>query len=424
MNKYIFFVLFTIMGSYASYEDFSAEKSKLKEDSITFEYMFWRLKSDFARDKLSNLMEQLNIEKKLFTDYKINFFYSKDYYGKDYENLVEKRMPVDALLDSLEGIISSGSILRVTKNKLNKNSGTINLIEDRFYDLNEKIEYRDSDFLKKILLETVTNSSVKTSLEWIWGRSYEGDAYFSSKLTSFDDIFTIYPVYRTYVGVNSFREDEEWFENLKNYDSSMLRGIYDQIKMGNNRRRRGLSSNIGLEDYKKRLKEYRELLNNSFKGDEVTNKSLKNILSSDIEISFVEYIKNFEGVYKSGSKIKENLSLFLLDILSNGTVGIEVSNDNGRKYFDINSSEKSLFFDLREDIRFKEIMDMIKFNLDNNLTRYSYKFITHRDKNRYFYTLVTVYDKMVTVFYNYEKRVSRKVKKDVDSYFNSLPYKL
>jgi hypothetical protein len=141
-----------------------------------------------------------------------------------------------------------------------------------------------------------------------------------------------------------------------------------------------------------------------------------------VEISFVEYRKDTLGVYKSSPKVRKNLALFVYDILETGSTGIELSKENGKRYFGMDNSNKTIYLDI-QTINHNSIISMIKENLEDGINRNSYNFITHRDNSRYYYLLVTIYDGMITVFYNYEKRVSRKIRKDSDTWFNSLPLK-
>ncbi|MDA3839131.1 MAG: hypothetical protein PF574_09150 [Candidatus Delongbacteria bacterium] len=407
---------------------------ELKQDSLKVKELISSMSSEIAKDGLENLLEKLDEGKQLFQPFPVDFYSLK---GIRFKFNEKKHLTIDELIDLLKGIISRSKIIRINKLHFQNGSGKVNLADNTYKELDKYPEYKDLDMLRKILETTVLNSERKSSIEWIWGKSVDGDAYFSTKLTVFDKQFTLYPDYRVFVGKNSYRDKKHWFYSLKehspvvaenrvvaskniiNADTTISKEVVPYVAQVNADTLviADISENSEMVDISL-VKEFTCGTESGFEYD---------ILKDEISLSADIYKKDEERNYVSNKTKNIPLKNFVKDLLSDtqsiSTIKFSktdfiIKDDNVKKL-----SEEE-FVEITDDVRIcsERIKSFFAEAMLFPDKKRSVELITGRNKSKlsYFATIITIYDGQITVFYDYKIAASSEYRKDKESWFNRL----
>jgi hypothetical protein len=197
--------------------DYSERKNEITADSAFIKNLSDSIRSDYVKDEIKTLLDKISGSKKIFGRFGIDVYKRQKF---KYVMSYKTEMTISDLLDSLSDVIGKAKILRVNKLDLDNGNGNgkkISFSDNSFKDLEKEPSYKSKVKILDLIEKTALTSFQKSSLEWIWGKSPESDAYFSTKLTFFDDHFSLYPEYRFFVGNDPFRDPKSWFFALEDY---------------------------------------------------------------------------------------------------------------------------------------------------------------------------------------------------------------
>ena len=407
---------------------------ELKQDSLKVNNLISTMSSEIAKDGLQELLEKLEEGKQLFEPFPVDFYYLK---GIRFKFKEKKYLTIEELIDLLTEIISRSKIIRINKLHFNNGSGKVNLADNTYKELDKHPEYKDENLLRKILETTVLNSERKSSIEWIWGKSIAGDAYFSTKLTVFDKQFTLYPDYRVFVGKNSYRDKEHWFYSLKEHSTFTAENKVVEAKnivnVDTTISEKEVSDVIQMETdtlFIADISKDTDIVDNS-QVKEFTCGSSEgfeyDIMKDEISLAADIYKKDEENNYVSKQVNNISLKAFVKDQLSTteniSTIKFSktdfiIKNDNVKKL-----SEEE-FIEITDDVRIcsEKIKSFFAEALLFPDKKRSIELITGRNKSKlsYFATVITIYDGQITVFYDYKTANTSEYRKDKDSWFNRL----
>ncbi|MFO7809844.1 MAG: hypothetical protein R6V47_00535 [Candidatus Delongbacteria bacterium] len=371
------------------------------------------IKSEFVKEKIKGLLAKISESKKIFRPFRIDFYIRKKH---NYSLTGHKDMTISELLDSLSENIEKARILRINKLDLNGDDGKkLALTDNSFKDLEKEPEFREKAEILKIIEETALASNKKSSLEWIWGRSPEDDAYYSTKLTYFDDRFSLYPEYRFYVGIDPLRDKNGWFYSLAEHNVQEPHAIAiaergdDQDNVPPDPQNKAVihAENIGrgLEDFDCGSSSYADI---NYRADIVIyEKNTDGRLSSTLQKTDIEDL--LKSVYDRPEKVKY--------IRLKGT-------DFSFRGEEVRKSESETVIKISGDIQL--CSNRIKSFLSEGMTdadkKRSAEFITgsNSDKLSYNAAVITVYDGQTSYFPDYKIYASSEVRKDKNSWFSNL----
>ncbi|MBU4487170.1 MAG: hypothetical protein KKD38_09615, partial [Candidatus Delongbacteria bacterium] len=321
-------------------------------------------------------------------------------------------------------------------NKLDLDNGNgkkLLLSDNSFKDLEKEPSYKNKINLLEIIEKTALRSNQKSSLEWIWGKSPESDAYFSTKLTFYDDQFSLYPEYRFFIGNDPFRDPKSWFFSLEDYpvkpietvsykgqivnkgrteffkDSATIVQTYDDEPV----KSECLVTDLNISDIKTEpeLPEF-----DCGSSDEITDFIMDVVFyekAQDGDIHTTKKTINISDLLKDAFKIDDSIKYIRLtgtDFLFEGN---EVKKSNTESVIeikgDINICRKRLRKYLAEGM------------IEPNKKR-SIELVTgvNKDKLSYNAIIVTVYDGQTSFFPEYKVYASSEDRKDKNSWFNKL----
>lgn len=405
-------VLYLFLCVFLYAEDTYSERiAVLEADSLRVTELLNSVRSDFVKNEIEELLVRISGSKKIFRPFTIDFYRRN---GHSYKLSGHKEMTVSELLDTLSQNIIKAKILRINKLDLNGNgSKNAVLTDNSFKDLGKEPSYRQKDKLMNIIEETALGSNRKSSLEWIWGRSPEDDAYYSTKLTYFDDRFSLYPEYRFFVGNDPLRDRNGWFFSLSVHTGEQeiiaAQSLHEtQIPLYNT----GQDHN-SPEDVLPAETEKFDCGPSSY-GD------------SDYGTDIVEYTKTADGdLISSTLNMKMGDLLKVLygrsrDIRFIRLTGTDFSFEGG----EVRKSESETVIKISGDVNF--CTDRIRSFLSEGMTganrKRSAEFITgtNSDKLSYNAAIVTVYDGQTSYFHDYKIYASSEVRKNKTSWFNSF----
>lgn len=438
MKKYLIILLISFLV--ICYSKTKEERlNELKNDSLKVFNLMGSLSSDITKEGIKDLLIKLEESKQLFEPFPVDLYYLDKIRFKFKE---KKYLTIEELIDQLKDIIAKSKIIRINKLHFLNGSGKVNLADNTYKELDKYPEYKDLDMLRRILETTVLNSERKSSIEWIWGKSVDGDAYFSTKLTVFDKQFTLYPDYRVFVGKNSYRDKKHWFYSLKEHSTQVVNNNVVEAKNVTNvdtisndtsesEPAGSQTSQVVIDTFStyndtkdnnvidiSQVKEFTCGLVSDFEYD---------ILKDEIQLSPDIYKKDEDKNYVS--KRLENILLksFVKDLLREtknisyvkfSKTDFIIKDDNVKKF-----SEED-FIEITDDVRIcsERIKSFFSEALLYPDKKRSIELITGRNKSKlsYFATIITIYDGQITVFYDYKIAASSEYRKDKDSWFNKL----
>lgn len=444
------------------YEDESTSYSK---DITLLNKVMKRLSTDYSKVAVAQFIEDLNYqycEKKL---YPVDIYFSKKYkYNYDQKEMI--KLPLDLILEFLNKQINQARIIRINKVKFNSLGKSGNIItsdfNNSFSDLTVYPEFSNKAKLKNILLTAILDKNKKQSLEWIWGKSLTNDAYYSTKLTLFQGTFSLYPIYRTYIGLDSFRNKNSWYFELAEFDhkklveENYLLNNFTEVNESADTKAQKLALElkkenpiVSLNDQKieestdkiddnpeTTLKVFQELL--TAKGNEKVNlfyykkdKEMHN-LSKSIETTVSEITDMLFLNFRSNSVVKiVNIEELKLPLKLQSFLDTEITlvkNNDLEKIFQFAKPERSR---LNMEGKKKLLKLLITLYLQSAITkdadieRSSLEIINQRkDKSqKYFANVVTIFGDQLTIFENYKRLADNQDFKDRKSWFYSLPVK-
>jgi hypothetical protein len=217
MKVKLFLISFLTLSAilFSDIRDYSERDSEVLADSVKISLFLESVSSDIAKRELMEVLAGISLSRKIFKNFSVDI-YSRQ--GHKYSLSATKSMTVSELLDLISDAAEKSRILRINKLELdNGNGGRLKLTDNSFKDLNKDPSYRKKEVVMGIIEETALKSDRKSSLEWIWGKSDDNDAYFSTKLTFFEDRFSFYPEYRMFVGNDPLRDKKSWFFALEDH---------------------------------------------------------------------------------------------------------------------------------------------------------------------------------------------------------------
>lgn len=434
-----YFVILIVILSFICYSKTKSERlNELKQDSLRVNDLINTMSSDIGKEGLKDLLEKLEQGKQLFEPFPVDFYSLK---GIRFKFKEKKHLTIDELIDLLKEIIAKSKIIRINKLHFQNGSGKVNLADNTYKELDKYPEYKDLNLLRKILETTVLNSERKSSIEWIWGRSPNNDAYFSTKLTVFDKQFTLYPDYRVFVGKNSYRDKKHWFYSLNEYSAVIAEKKVTESK--NIVNVDTVSSDFELE--KTEVKSIQTIIDTLTTYDDskdlITNDISRvkeftcgtgndfeyDILKDEIQLSSDIYKKDENKNFVSNRLENIPLKSFVKDLLSEEQ-GINTIKFSKTDFILKNENVKKLseeeYIEITDDVRIcsERIKSFFAEGLLFPDKKRSVEFITCRNKSKlsYFATIVTIYDGQITVFYDYKIAASSEYRKDKESWYNKL----
>lgn len=470
MNRTLIILLISCLtGLWASGSaDYSDRKNEITADSAFINNLSDSIRSDYVRDEIKALLDKISESKKIFCSFGIDVYKRQKF---KYVMSYKTEMTISDLLDSLSDVMGKARILRVNKLDLdngngNKSGKQIALSDNSFKDLEKEPSYKSKAKILDLIEKTALTSFQKSSLEWIWGKSPESDAYFSTKLTFFDDHFSLYPEYRFFVGNDPFRDPKSWFFALEDYiaPGSPLPVVAEvkteEIKeeITKNEERKPEEKLISVEEIKQEpvaeapvqeTKEPESVQKEEVKEEIVEAKNepaplQKEIVPviaepqepefdcggsdeiSDFTLDAVFYEKNdknelqpvnrtvrsddmLKELFKSGAEIKF-IRLTGSDFVFEGN---EVRKSNSESVIEVAGDI---------NICLNRLKSYLAEGISEPNKKRSVELITTANKDKLSYNahILTVYDGQTTVFTDYKVYASSEVRKDKNSWFNKL----
>ena len=436
-KKYLFISLIII--SFTCFSKTVNERLiEIKKDSLKVNDLIGTMLTDIGKENLQELLNKLEESKKLFEPFPVDLYYL---HGIRFKFKEKKYLTIEELIDSLTEMISRSKIIRINKLHFQNGSGKVNLADNTYKELDKHPEYKDIDLLRKILETTVLNSERKSSIEWIWGRSNENDAYFSTKLTVFDKQFTLYPNYRVFVGKNSYRDKKHWFYTLKEHSTVTADNKVVESKNTTNVDTVSSEGDVAAEVVKVNadtlvvadiskdtdlidislVKEFTCGIESDFEYD---------VMKDEISLNADIYSKDEDNNYVS--KQIENISLkaFVKGQLSRiqSISAIKFSKtDFIIKDGNVKKLSEEEYVEITDDVRIcsERIKSFFAEALLFPDKKRSIELITGRNKSKlsYFATIITIYDGQITVFNDYKIAAPSVYRKDKESWYNHLVIK-
>ena len=162
--------------------NYTERENDVKADSAFIMNISDSISSDFVKNELKALLNKISESKKIFHPFTIDVYKRHKF---KYDLAYSTSMTINELLDSLSDVMGKAKILRVNKQDLDNGNGNgkkIALSDNSFKDLEKEPSYKNKAKILDLIEKTALTSFQKSSLEWIWGKSPESDAYFPSYL--------------------------------------------------------------------------------------------------------------------------------------------------------------------------------------------------------------------------------------------------
>ncbi len=451
MNRIIIIFLFSCFtGLWASGSaDYSDRKNEITADSAFIKNISDSIRSDYVKDEIKALLDKISGSKKIFGRFGIDVYKRQKF---KYVMSYKTEMTISDLLDSLSDVIGKARILRINKLDLDNGNGNgkkISFSDNSFKDLEKEPSYKNKAKILDLIEKTALTSFQKSSLEWIWGKSPESDAYFSTKLTFFDDHFSLYPEYRFFVGNDPFRDPKSWFFTLEDYIApGAPLPVVAEVKTESS------SSTKTVQEPQKEVKE--EIAD--FKKEPETvvaeKEEIKDIVISqpakpeaipvisesqepefdcggsdeisDFTLDAVFYEKNDKNELQPVNRTVRSDDI-LKDLFKNSAV-IKFIRLTGSDFIfegsEVRKSSSESVIEVEGDINI--CLNRLKAYLSEGISepnkKRSIELITTANKDKLSYNahILTVYDGQTTVFTDYKVYASSEVRKDKNSWFNKL----
>lgn len=413
--------------------------NELQSDSASLERAVRYLKNPLLKKQVEKLLSETVAEKRRLDFYPVDFYYLRGNEKNNYTPGAGVYLTLDQLVDSLQSAVELAKIMRINKidfyrflladSSGNNQNDLISASQDNHFVMLDSFPiYRQSEFLKQMFMETVLSTDKKRSVEFIWGRSEDNDAFFSTRLTAYNGQFSVYPRYRTFIGLDTFRDKKSWFADLKIYRKPQYLDTLTLADKNPVRQQSVVATTINLPTLPsiataEPITGEKPLvvtnLSLAAKETVAAQKSSKsfNVSYYDQEKGSSSYQLKYEALLNSDA-IYDSLKLVLTDARF---LKIEKNNLPMQKELGSNGNEiMNLSGQPDNHNRLNLILNTVEKNPDN---RHSVEWITGRTKgsSTYLATVITAFDGQLTVFNNYKKIADRALVKDKNSWFNQLP---
>ena len=429
IKKYLFISLMVIF-SFCFPKTIDERLNEIKKDSLKVNDLIGTMLTDIGKENLQELLDKLEESKKLFEPFPVDIYRLQ---GIRFKFKEKKYLTIEELIDLLTEMISRSKIIRINKLRFQNGSGKANLADNTYKELDKYPEYKDTNLLRKILETTVLNSERKSSIEWIWGRSYENDAYFSTKLTVFDKQFTLYPNYRVFVGKNSYRDKKSWFYSLESYQPAIAG---QQVMKAENIAEINTSDSLDIAMLETSTRKNENISPENENLDIVAIKEFTcgsdndfeyDVMKDEITLNADIYSKDKYNNYVSKRVDNVFLKAFVKGQLS-GTQSISAIKFSKTDFIIKDDNVKKLseeeYIEITDDVRIcsERIKSFFAEALLFPDKKRSIELITGRNKSKlsYFATIITIYDGQITVFYDYKVAAPSVYRKDKGSWYNRL----
>jgi hypothetical protein len=462
-NSLVLIIFFSIAGLIASEAEYSVRKSEITSDSIKINSIIDSVSSRYVKKEMQSMLEKISSSKKIFRPFGVDVYKRNKF---KYELSYKTDLTILQILDSLSNVIEKSRILRINKLDIDNGNGRkISLADNSFKDLEKEPSYRSKDKIMELIENTALTSNQKSSLEWIWGKSPDNDAYFSSKLTFFDDHFSLYPDYRFYIGSDPFRDPKSWFFTLENYPPAVIAPVTAETKtepviiaenkepepaakekdtpVKEEKEQKMIAEIINPEppkkheNVKKEPDRKHEIIVEKEVKKEVIPEPVKEkepefdcgsagIEAADFSLDAVFYEKNDKG---GSAPVKRtlNVSELISSVYKNQNKikfirlsGTDFTFSNG----EISKNDTESVIEITGEIGV--CTERLKAFIEEGLTepnkKRSVELITNANKDKLSYntSIITVYDGQASVFTDYKVYASSEVRKDKKSWFNKL----
>ncbi len=410
------FFIFTLVYS-AGPTDYDERAEKINSDSVYIESVIDSLSSVFVKEEIRQFLKNISDSKKIFRPFKVDI-----YKPQKHKYFIEKQseMTVSEILDFISELTEKAKILRINKLDLD-NGKNFKLTDNSFKDLDKEPDYRSKEKIMEIIEQTALKSDKKSSLEWIWGKSPDNDAYYSTKLTYFDDQFSLYPEYRFYIGTDPFRDKKSWFFSLNDHPKIQPQKTFasaETINTADEEMRVETGDTANTESYKETVSEVTET-----EDMEIFNCGCSEpVPDFTLDIVFYEKRDDEQAAVNRTMKFSEffNSAVGSIDTKFIRLTGTDYSFDAG----EVSKTESESVIDITGDV--KLCADRLRIHLSEGITEPNVKrtaeLIYSKDKNgmSYYAAVITVYDGQATFFTEYKIYASSEVRKDRNSWFNRL----
>ncbi|HAQ60620.1 TPA: hypothetical protein DCR49_01215 [Candidatus Delongbacteria bacterium] len=448
MNRTLLILLISCLtGLWASGSaDYSDRENEITADSAFIKNLSDSIRSDYVKDEIKALLDKISGSKKIFRRFGIDVYKRQKF---KYVMSYKTEMTISDLLDSLSDVIGKAKILRVNKLDLDNGNGNgkkISFSDNSFKDLEKEPSYKSKAKILDLIEKTALTSFQKSSLEWIWGKSPESDAYFSTKLTFFDDHFSLYPEYRFFVGNDPFRDPKSWFFALEDYiapGAPLL--VVAEVKTEEMKEDVIKPEEIKTEPVAKApVPETKEpgsvqkeevdevVISQHAKPEEIPIASEPEFDCggsdeiSDFTLDAVFYEKNDKNELQPVNRTVRSDDM-LKELFKNGAE-IKFIRLTGSDYMfegnEVRKSSSETVIEVAGDIYV--CLNRLKAYLSEGISepnkKRSIELITTANKDKLSYNahILTVYDGQTTVFTEYKVYASSEVRKDKNSWFNKL----
>jgi|GEM_PF-2220338 len=422
--------------------DYSGRKNEITADSVFIKNISDSIRSDYVKDEIKALLDKISQSKKIFGRFGIDVYKRQKF---KYIMSYQSEMTISDLLDSLSDVIGKARILRINKLDLDNGNGNgngngkkISFSDNSFKDLEKEPSYKSKAKILDLIEKTALTSFQKSSLEWIWGKSPESDAYFSTKLTFFDDHFSLYPEYRFFVGNDPFRDPKSWFFSLEDYIApGAPLPVVAEVKTEKIK-----ENGIKTEDIKTEpvaeapLTETKDsVVSEPAKPEEIPLIAEPKEPEfdcggsddiSDFTLDAVFYEKNYKNELQPVSKTVRSDEM-LKELFKSGA-RIKFIRLTGSDFIfegnEVRKSNSESVIEVAGDINI--CLNRLKAYLSEGISepnkKRSIELITTANKDKLSYNahILTVYDGQTTLFTDYKVYASSEVRKAKNSWFNKL----
>ncbi len=398
--------------------DYTGRMNELSSDSAFISSLSDSLRSDIVKQEIISLLNRLSESRKLFRPFDI------DIYRTEKKRFVfdrQEKMTVSEVLDHIEEMTRKARILRINRLDLD-NGKNLKLSDNSFKDLIKEPGYRSKEKIMAIIEETAMRPDKKSSLEWIWGKSRDDDAYYSTRLTYFDDRFSLYPEYRSYIGTDPFRDKKSWYFTLEDYPEIKSRESLAATPMPE-------SPVLHEENMTEAVKE--PLISESNAEPDLPEEEGTQTLTFDCgcqekypDFSFVVVFYHEQG-FSPHARTLNFSELFSSVVKDAGIRFIRLTGtDFSFEGSEVKKTETESVIEITGDIQL--CSDRLKKHLAEGITdpdrKRTAELIHARDKNgmSYYASVITVYDGQATFFKGYKIYASSEVRKAGNSWFNRI----
>jgi len=397
---------------------YGKRSQEITADSLYIESVIDSLSSAFVKDEIRQFLKNISDSKRIFRPFKVDI-----YKPQKHKYFIEKQteMTVSEILDYISEMTGKAKILRINKLDLD-NGKNFKLSDNSFKDLDKEPDYREKDKIMTIIEETALRSDKKSSLEWIWGKSPDNDAYYSTKLTYFDDQFSLYPEYRFYIGTDPFRDKNSWFFTLDDHPKTVPQETVTVAEITKETIKKVPIETVSEESRESVISEGKE---------ETISEVAEPEEEEIIDCGCIEKIPDFTldiVFYEDQTSVNRTVKFSELFESAANDGEIKFIRLTGTDFSfegsEVKKTESESVINITGDV--KVCANRLKKHLSEGITEPNVKrtaeLIYSKDKNgmSYYAAVITVYDGQASFFTEYKIYASSEVRKDKNSWFNKL----